>query len=109
MRHFLSILFFLIITAGQSEAVQATKLIKETGFCKISNVTSSNSETAFESGILDEQETNDIESPEFCCISSISLISPFQHATKTHVLIIVSNFSETLNQLFIDLPPPSFS
>ena len=109
MRQILSILFFLIFSAGQGEAVQTTKLVKETGFCKISNVALSNSETAFESGILDEQENNEIDTSEFCFINSTPIINPFQHTTKRSFFIIVSNFKETINQLFIDLPPPSFS
>ena len=108
MRLFLSILVLLVFVCNGKASVKI-KLNKEINYSQFSHLIFLNPETTLESGILDGQEANDFDGPEFYYIVPLSVINPFQHVTKTVSFIIVSNFRETINQFFIDLPPPSFS
>lgn len=58
---------------------------------------------------LDEQDTNDIDGPEFFIIDPAPPVNPLPYSENTVTLVLPFTFQVNMNKLLIDLPPPSFS
>ena len=62
-----------------------------------------------QSTILDDQDTNDIDGPEFFVINPAPSVNSLQYRASTVTIVLPFTFQVHMNKLLIDLPPPSFS
>lgn len=61
-------------------------------------------------GFLDEQDSNDIDGLNYFIINQLPSVSMCQNKGKTIRLVLLPfNLQDNINNLLIDLPPPSLS
>ncbi len=59
--------------------------------------------------LFDDQETNEIDGPDFYVINPAPSMNTLQYREDTVIIVLPFTFQIHLNALLIDLPPPTFS
>lgn len=109
MKLFSSILILLLLVLSAQSRGQCSKNMD----CSKGNLTwqtnSNVQPVILQNTFTDEQDTNDIDGPEFFIINPTPPVNPFQHKATTITIVLPFTFQVQMNKLLVDLPPPSLS
>jgi hypothetical protein len=109
MKQFSSILVLLLLMLGGPGWGKCSKNV-DCSRSKLSWETVSRVQPVVLQGtFLDDQDTNDIDGPEFYVINPTPTVNPLQYRANTVTIVLPFTFQVHMNKLLIDLPPPSFS
>jgi len=110
MKYFSIILFVLLfLFAGKTQAMENTEFTGNINLKLFAANCLPSQSVGLEDGILDVQDTNEMDGFEGCIIHPETATDPLQNSVSIKTEVTSVKLQIQINSFFIDLPPPLLS